>query len=35
MILNTIADSRNQIKKEYKDNIGLELVSKNDIFIGA
>jgi two-component system, OmpR family, sensor histidine kinase VicK len=35
MILNTIADSRNQIKKEYKDNIRLELVSKNDIFIEA
>ncbi len=35
MILNTIADSRNWIKKEYKDNIGLELVSKNDIIIEA
>ena len=35
MILNTIADSRNQIKKEYKDNIRLELVSKNDIFVEA
>jgi two-component system sensor histidine kinase VicK len=35
MILNTIADSRNQIKKEYKDNIVLELISKNDILIEA
>ncbi|HYT43839.1 MAG TPA: HAMP domain-containing sensor histidine kinase, partial [Methylomirabilota bacterium] len=35
MILNTIADSRNEIKKEYKDSIVLELVSKNDIFIEA
>ena len=35
MILNTIADSRNRIEKEYKDNIGLELVSKNDIFVEA
>jgi two-component system sensor histidine kinase VicK len=35
MILNAIADSRNQIKIKYKDNIGLELVSKNDIFIDA
>jgi two-component system, OmpR family, sensor histidine kinase VicK len=31
MILNTIADS----KKEYKDNIGLELVCENDIFVEA
>jgi signal transduction histidine kinase len=35
MILNTIADSRNEIKKEYKDNIVLEFVSKNDIVIEA
>jgi two-component system sensor histidine kinase VicK len=35
MILNTIADSRNEIKKEYKDNIVLEFVSKSDIFIEA
>jgi signal transduction histidine kinase len=35
MILNAIADSRNRIKKEYKDNIGLELVCKNDIFVEA
>ncbi len=35
MILNTIADSRNEIKKEYKDNIVLEFVCKNDIFIEA
>jgi signal transduction histidine kinase len=35
MILNTIADSRNQSKKEYKDNIKLELASKEDIFIEA
>jgi signal transduction histidine kinase len=35
MILDTIADSRNQIKKEYKDNIVLELISKNDILIEA
>jgi two-component system, OmpR family, sensor histidine kinase VicK len=34
-ILNTIADSRNQIKREYKDNIKLELASKEDIFIEA
>ena len=31
MILNTIADS----KKEYKDNIRLELVCENDIFVEA
>ena len=31
MILNTIADS----KKGYKDNIGLELVCENDIFVEA
>src|SRR6266702_1509060 len=35
MILNTIADSRNEIKKEYKDKIVLEFVCKNDIFIEA
>ena len=35
MILNTIADSRNRIEKEYKDNIGLELVCENDIFVEA
>src|SRR5205823_4818936 len=35
MLLNSIADSRNEIKKEYKDSIVLELVSKNDIFIEA
>jgi signal transduction histidine kinase len=35
MILNTIADSRNQLKREYKDNIKLELASKEDIFIEA
>jgi signal transduction histidine kinase len=33
MILNAIADSRNQSKKGYKDNI--KLVSKEDIFIEA
>jgi signal transduction histidine kinase len=33
MILNAIADSRNQSKKGYKDNI--KLVSKEDIFIVA
>ncbi|MGB6675027.1 MAG: histidine kinase dimerization/phospho-acceptor domain-containing protein, partial [Candidatus Nitrosopolaris sp.] len=31
MILDAIADSRNRIKKEYKDNIELELVCKDDI----
>jgi two-component system, OmpR family, sensor histidine kinase VicK len=35
MILNAFADFRNQSKKEYKDNIKLELVSKEDIFIEA
>jgi two-component system, OmpR family, sensor histidine kinase VicK len=35
MILNTIADSRNEIKKEYKDNKVLEFVCKKDIFIEA
>src|SRR6266704_5354766 len=35
MILNTIADSRNEIKKEYKDKIVLEFVYENDIFIEA
>jgi nitrogen-specific signal transduction histidine kinase len=35
MILNTFADFINQGKKEYKDNIKLELVSKEDIFIEA
>jgi signal transduction histidine kinase len=35
MILNTIADSRNEIKKEYKDNIVLEFVCKKNIFIEA
>jgi signal transduction histidine kinase len=32
---NAIVDSRNQIRKEYKDNIKLELLSKVDIFIEA
>lgn len=35
MILNAIADSRNRIKKEYKDNIELELICKDDIFVEA
>jgi signal transduction histidine kinase len=35
MTLNTIADSRNEIKKEYNDNIVLEFECKNDIFIEA
>jgi two-component system sensor histidine kinase VicK len=35
MILNAFADFRNQSKNEYKDNIKLELVSKEDIFIEA
>ena len=35
MILNAFADFRNQSKKEYKDNIKLELISKEDIFIEA
>ena len=35
MILNAIADSRNRIEKEYKNNIGLELVCENDIFVEA
>jgi two-component system, OmpR family, sensor histidine kinase VicK len=35
MINNAIADSRNQIKKEYRDNIKLELISKEDIFVEA
>ena len=35
MILNAFADFRNQSKKEYKDNIKLELTSKEDIFIEA
>jgi two-component system, OmpR family, sensor histidine kinase VicK len=35
-ILNSvIADSRNQIKKQYKDNIKLEFLSKEDIFVEA
>ena len=34
-VLNTIADSRNQIKRDYKDNIKLELASKEDVFIEA
>jgi signal transduction histidine kinase len=33
MILNAIADSRNQRKEGYKDNI--KLVSEEDIFIEA
>jgi len=35
MINSAIADSRNQIKKEYKDNIKLESVFNGDIFIEA
>ena len=35
MILDAIADSRNRIKKEYKDNIELELVCKDDILVEA
>ena len=35
MLLNSIADSRNEIKKEYKDSIVLEFECKNDIFIEA
>jgi two-component system, OmpR family, sensor histidine kinase VicK len=35
MILNVISDSKNQVKKEYKDTIKLELVSNEDIFIDA
>jgi signal transduction histidine kinase len=35
MIINTIVDCRNQIKKEYKDTIKLELVSNEDVFIKA
>ncbi len=35
MILNTIADSRNQIKRDYKDTIKLQLASKEEIYIDA
>jgi two-component system, OmpR family, sensor histidine kinase VicK len=35
MILNAFADFRNQSKNEYKDDIKLELASKEDIFIEA
>jgi signal transduction histidine kinase len=35
MILTIISDSKNQIKKEYKGTIKLELVSYEDIFIDA
>jgi signal transduction histidine kinase len=35
MINSAIADSRNQIKKEYKDNIKLESVFNGDVFIKA
>jgi signal transduction histidine kinase len=35
MINSAIADSRNQIKKEYKDNIKLESVFNGDVFIAA
>jgi len=35
MILNAIADSRNQRKEGYKDNIKLELASEEDILIEA
>jgi two-component system, OmpR family, sensor histidine kinase VicK len=35
MINSAIADSRNQIKKEYKDNIKLESIFNEDVFIKA
>ena len=35
MINSAIADSKNQIKKEYKDNIKLESVFNEDVFIAA
>ena len=35
MINSAVADSRNQIKKEYKDNTNLESVFNEDLFITA
>ena len=35
MILSAIADSNNHVAKEHKDNLKLELVHKEDIFITA
>jgi two-component system, OmpR family, sensor histidine kinase VicK len=35
IVNSAIADSRNQINKEYKDNIKLELIFREDIFVEA
>jgi signal transduction histidine kinase len=35
IVNSAIADSRNQINKEYKDNIRLELIFREDIFVEA